>query len=304
MALGDHNAFEDLVERAISNLEARPPNGYSPQQISKLGNSVRKLSFPALVVLLAGGSFDRTAGETFLDRGASATSRALGDEQIQKERIKSFFMSIFLERRRPSEAEKNSDIRQRMLDTGLKHLSKNALGTYATDDEIQEIIEILETGRFWTDASTVTEIVYRGAMGVPNDVFESLKDAKLARWPLETLKAISRDAEAHSITSAHRTGSHPVLQETLTEFQRLAPVGRTAAMLRRVLDRDNRSVRLALILYARAHGISGIDDGAIDKIVQALDPEHPDLGPLIREAADRLGKNYCADHANRVVDRL
>jgi len=70
------------------------------------------------------------------------------------------------------------------------------------------------------------------------------------------------------------------------------------------LARENRTVRLALILYARSHGISEIDDDAIDKVVLALDPAHPDLRPLLLEAAERLRAKYGPGQASIVVRRL
>lgn len=172
--------------------------------------------------------------------------------------------------------------------------------SHANKEESEEMIRLLDTGAFLGDALDVTQAVCGATRGIPDDALGMLQDPGLARWLANTLRALCRDG----LSSSPSHGTAPVLHETLKEFQELPPAGRTAAILRGVLARENRTVRLALILYARYHGVSEIDDDAIDKVVQASDPAHPDLRPLLLETAERLRSKYGPVQASIAVRRL
>ena len=295
-----HNEFDRLVDQATTALQTTAP-GYTSNQASRLAEAVHELNFAGLIALLAGKSFAEPTGVDFFDSAASAVQREWGDHSaIDRKRITALLSHAFRKLRQPSDLEVDPAVRQKVLEAGLQHLADRGVIPTASEVEIAEIITLLETGRFWGDASDVTQAVYGGVQGIPYDALGMLQDPGLARWPVSTLRALCRDAGSSSTAP----GTTPILQETLREFQELPPVGRTAAMLRGVLARENRTVRLALILYARSHGVSEIDDDTIDKVVLALDPAHPDLRPLLLEAADRLRTKYGPGQASMAVRRL
>ena len=295
-----HNEFDRLVELATTALRTSAP-GYTSNQANRLAESVHELNFAGLIALLAGKSFAEPTGADFFDSAASAVQREFGDHSaIDRTRITALLSHAFRNLRRPSDIEMDPAVRQKVLEAGLKHLADRAIIPHATEAEIAEIITLLETGRFWGDASDVTQAVYGGVQGIPYDALGMLQDPGLVQWPVSTLRALCRDG----LSTSPANGTTPILHETLREFQELPPIGRTAAMLRGVLARENRTVRLALILYARSHGVSEIDDDTIDKVVVALDPAHPDLRPLLLEAADRLRTKYGPGQASMAVRRL
>jgi hypothetical protein len=295
-----HNEFDRLVEQATTALQTTAP-GYTSNQASRLAEAVHELNFAGLIVLLAGKSFAEPTGTDFVEDAASAVHGEFGAHpSIDRQRITALLRHAFRKLRRPSDIEMDPAMRHMILESGLKHLSDRANLPHANKEEIAEIIRLLETGAFSGDASDVTQAVYGSITGFPDDALGMLQDPGLARWPADTLRALCRDARSTSPAN----GTTPVLQETLREFQELPPAGRTAAMLRGVLARENRTVRLALILYARSHGVSDIDDDAIDKVVLALDPTHPDLRPLLLDAADRLKTGYGPSQASMEVRRL
>lgn len=295
-----HNEFDRLVEQAAYALQTTAP-GYTSNQANRLAEAVHELNFAGLIALLAGKSFAEPPGADVFDSVAAAVHEEFSDHpSIDRQRITVLLRHAFRKLKRPSDIEMDSAMRQRILEAGLMHLSDRAMAPHANKVEIAEIIRLLETGAFLGDASDVTQAVYGGIQGIPDDALGMLQDPRLARWPVDTLRALCRDA--HSSSAA--TGATPVLQETLREFQALPPVGRMAAMLRGVLAHENRTVRLALILYARSHGVSDIDGEAIDTVVRALDPAHPDLRPLLLEAAERLRTQYGPGQASITVRRL
>ena len=295
-----HNEFDRLVEEATYALQTTAP-GYTSNQANRLAEAVHELNFAGLIGLFAGKSFAEPTGAGVFEDVASSLHREFGDHpSIDRQRITVLVRHAFQKLKRPSDIEMDPAVRQKILEAGLNHLSDRAMVPHASTEEIADMIRLLETGAFLGDASDVTQAVYGGIHGIPDDALGMLRDPGLIHWPANTLRALCRDARSSSAA----TGPTPVLQETLREFHELSPVGRTAALLRGVLARENRSVRLALILYARSHGVSEIDDDAIDRVVTALDPAHPDLRPLLLEAADRLKTRYGPGQASIAVRRL
>lgn len=295
-----HNEFDRLVEQATYAIQTAAP-GYSSNQANRLAEAVHELNFAGMIALLAGKSFAEPTGTDVFENVASAVHGEFGDHpSIDRQRIMVLLRHAFRKLKRPSDIEMDPAVRQKILEAGLNHLSDRAMVPHVSKEESTEIIRLLETGAFLGDASDVTQAVYGSLQGIPDDALGMLGDPGLARWPADTLRALCRDTRSSSVA----TGTTPVLQETLREFQELPPVGRTAALLRGILAHENRSVRLSLILYARSHGISEIDDEAIDKVVRALDPAHPDLRPLLLEAAERLRTKYGPGQASLAVRRL
>ena len=295
-----HNEFDRLVEEATYALQTTAP-GYTSNQANRLAEAVHELNFAGLISLLAGKSFAEPAGAGVFEHVAAAVHGEFGDHpSVDRQHITLLLRHAFQKLKRPSDIEMDPAVRQKILEAGLNHLSDRAMVPHASTEEIADMIRLLETGAFLGDASDVTQAVYGGIHGIPDDALGMLRDPGLIHWPANTLRALCRDARSSSAA----TGPTPVLQETLREFYELPPVGRTAALLRGVLARENRSVRLALILYARSHGVSEIDDEAIDRVVMALDPAHPDLRPLFVEAADRLKTKYGPGQASIAVRRL
>jgi hypothetical protein len=307
------NQFDALVEKAATDLESKGVAGFEPSETSRVAKSVRRLNFAALIGLLAARSFEDTSTPDFLETAASAIAKDRNNDSINKEQIKIFLTQVFSKGLRPAEAENNPELRKELLSLGIKHLSKSAMNTYATPEETQEVIRILETGQFWGDALAVTGAVYRWADEMPQGVLRTLLSPDPAIWIISLTKKIPRDLGKLPKTSPKeviltegvtKCNAPSVFQESLTEFERLPPINRTAVMLTGVLARENRSARLALILYARSHGVSEIDDDTIDKVVCALDQENPNLGPLLFEAAHRLKTKYGVDRAIQAIDGL
>ena len=67
---------------------------------------------------------------------------------------------------------------------------------------------------------------------------------------------------------------------------------------------DNRSLRLAIIIDARTHGID-IDEQDLDALHDAIDPANPDLAPLLDRGLERLTAQYQgAGQALEILRRL
>ena len=135
------NQFDVLVETAVADLKSKNVAGFKPSATAQLAESVRRLNFAGLISLLAGQSFEDSSAPGFLETAASAMAKDLKDDSISESHAKTFLSRIFHEGIRPSEVEADPELRSKLLELGVKHLSKKAMGTYAKEEEIREIIE-------------------------------------------------------------------------------------------------------------------------------------------------------------------
>jgi hypothetical protein len=83
--------------------------------------------------------------------------------------------------------------------------------------------------------------------------------------------------------------NHPpgVLRHTMASLLGFASLATTAHMISELISPENRSVRLALVVYAHANGIP-LEDADLDLLRNdVLNTDHPDLGPVLVAAVDR-----------------
>jgi hypothetical protein len=77
-----------------------------------------------------------------------------------------------------------------------------------------------------------------------------------------------------------------------------------AETLRALIGPENRTIRLAILIYARTQGVD-IDEEDLDALYQAIDPANPDLSPLLNRGLDRLTTQYSgAGEALAILRRL
>jgi hypothetical protein len=98
----------------------------------------------------------------------------------------------------------------------------------------------------------------------PREVLVSLRDGRIDRKIMtNTLRALLASAAPQTVVNTVRT--------------LIAP--------------ENRSVRLAIVVYARLHGVD-IDVEDMDAVYRAIDPKNPDLGSLFEQGLTRVRDKY------------
>ncbi len=307
----------EWLEAGLKQVELDPPEGLSREQVALWSAEVRRLPFVSLVAVLAGASFkpNRDVGEAALARAAATAvkdpdvSRRHGDAAATKDLL----AKVFRGRMRPADAVKDPALRRVLLQAGIEQLSKQTTGVPAKPEEIREVIRILETGRFFGDAASVLQAVFHAIDGFPADIFSELQDPNLARLPAHLLRAVVLDATGlpgelrKSLRSlgGGREGDEEgqLLSRTLGCLKQVAVAKRALLLIRALLSKDNRSARLALILYARANGITVSEDD-IDRVYGTLDPERPELGLPLRQALERLVREYGVEEGIKVLQEL
>jgi hypothetical protein len=76
-----------------------------------------------------------------------------------------------------------------------------------------------------------------------------------------------------------------------------------AETLRALIGPDYRTVRLAVLISARTHGVD-IDERDLDALHAAIDPDNPDLATVLNRGLDRLQSQYQAAGALAILRRL
>jgi hypothetical protein len=207
---------------------------------------------------------------------------------------------MFREGHRPSTVAGEHAIPDGLAAEGLSQLAKKT-GVPATKQEIEECLTLLETGQAFKDLSSVSAAALQAVPGFIRAFDLLLKDPEIIARGATLGAAIKSDA-AGAPTDALRSlrvfvstrqppPSPRLLTRTLSQFYEIAPAAQALTLVRHLLDRDNRSIRLALILYARANGVS-ISDDDIDAVWLALDPQDPNLGVLMAPALRQLLSRY------------
>jgi len=96
----------------------------------------------------------------------------------------------------------------------------------------------------------------------------------------------------------------PTMARALAVLYGFATVGEIRDLLKRLLAPENRSVRLALLLYARTNGFD-VEEHDLDVVYKSLlAGDRPDLGPVLADALEFLEKRYGGDELNVVLQAL
>jgi hypothetical protein len=201
----------------------------------------------------------------------------------------------------------------------IVRVAANEFGVpFAQEEEALAAVQLLVTGEFFKDAVTSVRAVLLTVpellVAVPGDVVH------LPRTVVRLGRAVVHDIPdiPEAILSAVRTLVNSIipgreddqrpdpelLNDTLRVFYQQGTFRSVAELLNELLAPENESLRLALVLYARANGIR-IRPEDIDLVrTHLLDPDNPNLGPLIT-AGVRFGVDeYGRPRLERILRKL
>jgi hypothetical protein len=223
-------------------------------------------------------------------RAAAAASRTEALPRAELERI----LRDVLDGRPPSTDDRiDPELRRRILERLIEEALAEA-GVPTTPEEVRQIAALLESGEFFRDLGSATAAVVSALPGMPLAIAGDL--GRTPEHLTRVAAALAADLgetpdEVAAVLADLRDGrveaSPPLLTRTLRELYELAALEAIVRTLRAWLDPDNETVRLAILLYARAHGLP-LDPKDLDAVRRALDPVEPDLGPVLIAAWDHL----------------
>jgi hypothetical protein len=313
------NHLGQLLLRAVDEVKLTVfPEHYSADDIKATLGGLKRLSFPGLLSILAAKPFesDSDGGRTYLDAAATAASNdklskvfGIGQKQIAR-----FLKNVLQRRVSPSSLISKDQKRRAILGRAVQILAREAGIGPVTDQEVEEIVSLLDTGKFFDDIASSTAAVVSTVQGVPIRLVKDLSPNKRLQVAFRIGTALPKDLGEASgfltievLEDLFDNGQidHPpgLLVHTFAVLYDLATVESTAEMVRSLIHPDNRTVRIAIIIYARANGVK-VGDEDLDAVYEALDPSKPDLRPLVTAATRNLSHKYAPAEGLRLLDRM
>lgn len=274
--------FEALWRGAVDEL---PDDGLKP--------ALLRMGVPARLSLLASRSGGLGEGMALDD----ATAALAADPELARAdpaRIRAAIRALG-EREDPGRGVDGDFLVQVAQAAGRRFL-----GSGASEAEAREAVALLRNGDFFGDLEQSTGAILlavpalarslpatlTGAPGFLRRLFEAVF-GDLADLVQDQLPDLARDL-------ADGTIDHPprILDRSLRELYGEASIEATVGAVRTLVRRDNRSIRLAILLYARLNGIP-IEERHLDTLHDdVLNPDDPNLAPALEDAVDVLVQRH------------
>ena len=299
------NAFDVWWRRAIE--DAR--RCLAGSETAFLVDRVEQPSFPGALVLLAvRDDADGPSGGTFL---ADLATGLADQEDVQAAgldaaAIRDILSALFVEREPGHAVGQPNDVLERLVSQALEHE-----GIAVTPDEAREIVQLLATGRFFGDLLSSTTAVFRTIPRLPRAILDDM--ARLPTLPIALPGTLFADlfdllkglrALAHDLRDGHVDTPPEMMMNSLGLLYGFASVDRIRDLLERLLHPDNRSVRLALLLYARSNGFH-VTEADLDTVYDTLIATgEPDLGPTLAASLEFMKRRHGGDELTRMLAAL
>jgi hypothetical protein len=275
-----------------------------------LANRLADVSFPGALALLAdprkskqpkGGAF---LADVATKVAATGAAKKLG---LDEDAAEDLLRDLLIERRLPSRTGRRDEVLAKLVQLALQ-----SQGISVTPKEARDVVALLETGEFFGDLTSATSAIFRTIPRIPGALLKDVPTIPLQ--PIRILGALFADLGdqlgglrelVRDVADNGRLDTPPtVLRRTLSTVYGVASVATTRDLIRELLDPKNRSIRLALILYARSNGIP-LTEEHIDIVRDTvLDGDQPDLGPAIAAAAEFLKARYAPEELDDVLGAL
>jgi hypothetical protein len=204
----------------------------------------------------------------------------------------------------PAQALNRENIQAMLTSLGTRQ------GVPITAAEAQDVVTLLTTGELFEDLGTGLAAAVRLGPQAPAALVEDV--LALPELPQDLVAAIRRDfhddpsRSPREVLVALRDGrlDRKVMSNTLPVLLGLAAPQAVVDTLRTLIAPENRTLRLAVVVYARLHGVD-IDVEDLDAVYRAIDPTNPDLSSLFAQGLTRIRDKYGrAEDALALLRRL
>ena len=277
------NQLDARTQAGLAQLRERLAYaGRNSQEIEAIAAALASLSFPGLLAFLAG-------------------SRDDGPPHVERARE---LPEIFSSRDGGVGPEREALVR-----AAIATLAED-LAIPVSGDEARQIADLLASGEFYGDIAAASAEMLRV---VPTLPITLTKDARTVHRFFQLPRALARDLDQGFFEALGTAGDlldgsldrdPHLLRHTMRVLYDIASVETTFEMIRSLIDPDNETIRLAIVLYARANGIE-LEPGDLDLLRQTvLNPQDPDLGPALVAASRRLEQRAGPVQALEILRRL
>jgi len=302
--------FDRWVSRALDRVSVSLPTGPGRPETRDVVSALRRLPFPAFLSLLAAKKFGPGGGgdlgQSLLHKAAEEIAKRpeLAAEGVTADDVERALTAVFVHGASPKQAMADPKLRSAVFHAAIDELAKRT-NVPVTAQQAEQALSLLATGELFRDLASALGAVAFAVRELPIDLAHDV--VHLPKHLLPLTVAVTRDLEGTPFSAtvvvqdllADGKLDHPpaVLTHTMRELLEIATLGTTLRMISNLIAPENQSVRLALVIYARANDIP-LEDKDLDLLRKdLLDTPNPDLGPLLAEAVNRFIQERGADTA-------
>lgn len=332
------NRFEDLWKNAVKQLgnqalEEHLDKLNFPGQLAVLANR----GFGLDAVPLRDKFIDFLSQEV-------AKHPALQPHRVDATKIKALLTALLVDRQDLSGILDGSHLQRLIVEVATEEAAEQLaerLPVPIRPKEVRQAAQLLMTGEFFRDIGATTTTVISTIPKIPVSlvkdverlaplrvhqlVLAALKDA--TELPLAARTVFSALVEGNilghigalnnvvgpnvipdhvlrGLTPGTLRHNREVMGHTLTWLYEIETVKTVADLVSDLISPENESLRLALVIYARANGIP-IEQRHLDVLRQSvLDTDSPDLTPALKEGVEFLLEQYGQPELQRILGRL
>jgi hypothetical protein len=219
----------------------------------------------------------------------------LDDLEINDENAETLLRSFLVERDLPEELIRNENLRNELTQVIAKRATESSP---LRPEEAMEGLQLILTGELFEDISYTISVLF--ALIAKPERFSNPHDNLKAfvEGLINLPGAIVSDVDPRivgekvsrqivQIQSGQPIEPPDLLNNTLAGIYALPEVGDLIDTANALLDEENKSLRIALLIYARLNGIN-LEQQDIDKVrATVLNRKNPDLGSLLIYLGDR-----------------
>ena len=317
------SGFSRLLDKALDKVEDKLKDqllksGMKEQEAQAEAARVVELigdfNFPGLLAYAAHSApLKEKLGDEMMDKAAGAIAGELNKAagaggQFSEAEVRDALEVLLRSEGNPAEAAsrplKDEQVRERFLDIAVAELAKQGK-LNLTPDEAREVARMLSSGEFFGDVADTTAVVAATVRELPIALVADTGGLLLRPTRLLVLTAaIARDLAG--IPSAGVGLIKSVIAQLKGGRVRKTPVPMTHTFhvlydtrsiqavgkaVRSLIAPENRSVRAAIILYARAQGIP-LEEKDLDQLHENVFTDNPKLDEALAAALTRATEMY------------
>ena len=289
--------LDQLLARALDELVPRlRKKKLREPEIRELLPALRGTSFPALLALLGarGKTRELALGQELLHgaAGAIAAKPALANLGANADDVERALTAVFVHGASSQSAVPDSKLRAALMGAAVQELAERT-GVAITPEQAKSALALLATGRFFADLASALASAAFAIRELPLDLAKDLP--RLPHQVAALVVAVGRDLAGTPFAVpvvvedllADGKLDHPpaVLVHTMRCLLGFAAVEDVAHLVGDLTR--NQSIRLAVVIYARAHNIP-LEEKDLDLLRDnVFDTDSPDLGVPLGEAVNR-----------------
>ncbi|MFT4589305.1 MAG: hypothetical protein ACI9VS_001762 [Candidatus Binatia bacterium] len=290
--------FNTLIHDGLSELKRRlPERRIGGRDAEELAESIDGLNFPATVAFLGASESPRDGSQRELIEQAAANvardeeMRKLGVEaHVVEDSVNDLMRNHAPADRALGRLSRVREARQLIFDGVVRELMKAAGLPSVTPGEVHQIAAVLQSREFYGDFASASAALAKTVKSAPKAV---LTDTAAM---LDTARGVPTNVLDLGTESMPRDPSVPPpfpspipppapIPPTETRSESAQSV---AELTRSLIGRENKTVRAAVIIYARVNGIP-LRARDLDTLHDhALTGDKPEIGPLLVAGFDRF----------------